>query len=213
MDQERYPVVPVRLPAEEPEPKGGRPKYWIPVPTRSNLWLLKFPRPGTGEHWAEKVAAEIGHLVGVNCANVELARFVGPMTALGQAAAQGEESAQEGSGRLATICESFIPLGLGPVDLTEHENHFLFHGSGFLRMVVDDYETNLRFGQREHNIKNIVLAMVKLMGVANPLQIMLEDGEFKALASYALLDGLIGNTDRHHENWMVDCFVWAGTSG
>ena len=23
------------------------------------------------------------------------------------------------------------------------------------------------------------------------------------LASYALLDGLIGNTDRHHENWMV----------
>ena len=24
----------------------------------------------------------------------------------------------------------------------------------------------------------------------------------RELASYAILDGLIGNTDRHHENWM-----------
>ena len=30
------------------------------------------------------------------------------------------------------------------------------------------------------------------------------------MASYALLDGLIGNTDRHHENWMVDYIYYQG---
>ena len=88
MAQERYPVVPVRLPAEAPELIGGRQKYWITGHTGSNLWLLKFPRLGTGEHWAEKVTAEIGRMIGVNCANVELARYVGPIAELGQSAAQ-----------------------------------------------------------------------------------------------------------------------------
>ena len=29
------------------------------------------------------------------------------------------------------------------------------------------------------------------------------DHEMETLLSYALLDGIIGNTDRHHENWMI----------
>ena len=171
MAQERYPVVPVRLPAEAPELIGGRQKYWITGHTGSNLWLLKFPRPGTGEHWAEKVAAEIGHLIGVNSANVELARYVGPLTALGHSFVQADGNSQSSSRRLATICESFLPLGLGPDDSTLHESHIFFRGSGILRMVVERYDVNLRFGQRAHNVKNIVGAMGVLMGIGtmNPI--------------------------------------------
>ena len=29
------------------------------------------------------------------------------------------------------------------------------------------------------------------------------DDIFEHMASYVLLDGLVGNTDRHHENWMI----------
>ena len=210
MAQEHYPVVSVLLPAEAPELIGGREKYWIAGHTGSNLWLLKFPRPGTGEHWAEKVAAEIGRLIGVNCANVELARYVGPMPALGRPAAQGDDDSQESSVRLATICESFLPLGLGPDDSTEQENIFFFHGSELLRIVDEGYDTNLKFGQRDHNIKNISAAMKTLMGIRTSAPKPPLNQELKALTSYALLDGLIGNTDRHHENWMVGYVIDRG---
>ena len=70
------------------ESRGSRYKLWIAVDNQPNPWLLKFPRAGTGEHWAEKVAAEVGAGIGVICARVELARC-------------GDQ--------LATICESFDP--------------------------------------------------------------------------------------------------------
>ena len=74
-------------------------------------------------------------------------------------------------------------------------------------MFIDGYDADLRFGQREHNVKNIVSATVQLMSIGSPNPMPLWDMELKTLASYALLDGLIGNTDRHHENWTVAYIV------
>ena len=162
------------------ESRGTRRKFWISIEDEPNLWLLKFPRPNTGEHWAEKVAYEIGNLIGVNCARVELADY---------------------DDELVTICESFIP----PENLISAggELHF-FPGLEVLWIGIEGYDTSLRFGQRGHNIKNIARSVTWIARNAQPdhRNQLLED-----LASYALLDGLIGNTDRHHENWMLSWFI------
>ena len=64
------------------------------------------------------------------------------------------------------------------------------------------YDVNRVWLNRAHNIKNIIAAIVEIAGVGrtNP---MAGWDTMMDLASYALLDGLVGNTDRHHENWMV----------
>ena len=84
MDTPCYPVLSVVTPASILERKGSREKFWVAIEADEIPWLLKFPRPGTGEHWAEKVAAEVGNLIGVDCARVELARCVGVQSAFGQ---------------------------------------------------------------------------------------------------------------------------------
>ena len=202
---EYYPVLQVPLPPEaleSNESRGSRPKFWVRIPRESNSWLLKFPRPNTGEHWGEKVAAEIGNLIGVNCARVELARCEGQEAMLGQTAEQGEGHWQTYQNQLVTVCESFLPGEQSEEDSTDIDIHTL-HGYEILEMFIEGYDTNQRFGQRDHSIKNIVSSMMALMSARSLNPIPFWDFELEMLASYALLDGLIGNTDRHHENWMV----------
>ena len=54
----------------EPEPAfdpegieslGGKVKFWFQISEDRGVtdWLFKYPRPDTGEHWAEKIAAEV----------------------------------------------------------------------------------------------------------------------------------------------------------
>ena len=187
ISDDRYSVVPVSLPAREMENRGSRRKYWVLGQDGETDWLLKFPRPGTGEHWAEKVAAEIGGLMGVKTARVELARV-------------GDQ--------LATICQSFMTND----DILHDDDGTVttwFHGSEFLDLVMSGYDIEKIRPNRGHNVKNIVACVLEFTGYGgmNPMHwdFILED-----LASYVLLDGLIGNTDRHHENWMVAYNIDAG---
>ena len=181
MSDQYYPIIPIEIQPGEMEGRGTRRKLWVVRKDSQTKWLLKFPRPGTGEHWAEKLAAEIGRLINVNTAHVELAR-------------SGVD--------LATICRSFLPdqddsyYDIGPEIIW-------LHGSEFLDWVSPAYDVHRVWSNRAHNIKNIIAAIVEIAGVGsmNPMagwDTMMED-----LASYALLDGLVGNTDRHHQNWMV----------
>ena len=57
------------------EAMGTKTKEWCKHPTDTRNWLFKEPRTGTGEHWAEKITAELGALLGIPCAQVELATF------------------------------------------------------------------------------------------------------------------------------------------
>ena len=61
----------------ESEHLGGKEKFWYRKPDEDVVWLFKYPRPNSGEHWAEKIAAEIGDLLDISCARVELAIFQG----------------------------------------------------------------------------------------------------------------------------------------
>ena len=190
MSDDRYFVVPVSSPARQMENRGSRRKFWVLGQDGETEWLLKFPRPGTGEHWAEKVAAETGGLIGVNTARVELARV-------------GDQ--------LATVCQSFM-TGNDDMDDDDRPMTTWFHGSEFLDLVMGEYDTKRIRPNRGHNVKNIVRCVLKFSGYGG-LNPMRWDWILRDMASYVLLDGLIGNTDRHHENWMVAYTIDAGNVG
>ena len=206
METETYPVVPIPTRFDARENRGTRTKFWVQIEGGTDRWLFKIPRGNTGEHWAEKVAAELGCLVGIECAQVELARYVDEDGLEHGLHVPDREEAErrEPPSWLGTICKSFIP----DVQL-EDEEYDLFHGWQVLQWVVEGYDTSLRFGQREHNIKNITFAMADLMGIITLNPMPHWDHVLEELVSYALLDGLIGNTDRHHENWMIAAVAYS----
>lgn len=151
----------------DPEEMGTRQKFWYSHPGDPRpAWLFKHPRQNTGEHWAEKIAAEVADLLSTPHTRVELA-------VLGD---------QRG-----TVTRSFVD-----------EGDVLFHGNQFLEIIVDAYDTKTRFGQSRHTLGNIWVVLDWLFGEGE------ESERAKCrIAQYLVLDALIGNTDRHHENWGV----------
>ena len=146
------------------EDMGTKTKFWYRDPDGDVEWLFKHSRPNTGEHWSEKIAAEVASVIGVRHAKVELAEF------------EGE--------RGSTI-ESFARGG-----------RTLYHGNQMLKWIVRGYEPKRRFRQSQHTLANIFEGMDRVFD--NP---EVASQAKRTLAEYAVLDALIGNTDRHHENW------------
>ena len=73
----------------------------------------------------------------------------------------------------------------------------LLHGNQILGAVDENYDRDLRFGQSRHTLARIFQAIDASYRSAT------ERGErAKArVAEFLVLDALVGNTDRHHENW------------
>ncbi|MEK6804803.1 MAG: hypothetical protein AABZ34_19415 [Nitrospirota bacterium] len=74
---ETYPIISLRKEdVLAPEEMGSKRKGWVQVASDSERWLFKYARLSngqvTGEHWAEKVAAEVAELFHVPHARVEL---------------------------------------------------------------------------------------------------------------------------------------------
>ena len=73
----------------------------------------------------------------------------------------------------------------------------LFHGNQILVGMDQSYDPERRFGQSMHTVQRIFDSMS-----------VFESDEFAEacrikLAEYLVLDAVIGNVDRHHENWGV----------
>lgn len=162
-----YPIVDVPMVVFEPEEMGSKKKFWYNHPERpGRSWLFKYPRYNTGEHWAEKIAAEVAGLLGISHAKVELAEFEG----------------QRGS-----VTESFARNG-----------RELILGNQMLAWVVHDYDPTRMRRQSNHTLANVWKVMDRVF--------VKSEGSKRAkfqIAEYLVLDALIGNTDRHHENWGV----------
>ena len=59
---------------------GASEKIWLINPDTNEKGLFKFPkirndRTITGEYWAEKLATEIGKLINVECAKVDIGTY------------------------------------------------------------------------------------------------------------------------------------------
>ena len=147
---------------------GSKDKFWYlhPKEEEEYWWLFKYPRPDTGEHWAEKIAAEVAALLEIPHAHVELAIF----------------EKNKGS-----VGKSFV-----------HEDQELVHGNQMLPRAVHGYDPEQKFHQSSHTLTNIWQVMENVFEEPELA------GKAKCrLAEYLVLDAVIGNTDRHHENWGI----------
>lgn len=93
-------------------------------------------------------------------------------------------------GQIGVLSEQFYP------------DEFRFLPSNlFLSKVLNGYDGSLRFRQREYQLSTI-LNLVPLIAKGPPSGWELHSA-LDVFIGYLVLDALVGNTDRHHENWGV----------
>lgn len=187
-----YPVKQINDFAKDLEQLGTKEKFWFPYSDGQSeqLWLFKYSWAETGEHWSEKCAAEICHLLGIPHAPYELAIS---------------------NGRVGVITPNIIPNGhrmvMGNEVLHANSNEYPRP-----QPKVDD-EQIVRV--REHTVKR-VLGCLDQDHFRPPVSEYPLDGlnAGDVFCGYLLLDALISNQDRHHENWAIilngetnECFL------
>ena len=155
------------------EPMGSRPKFWFA--RDQGRWLFKATRPIHGEDWAEVLAAEVADLIGLPHAGYQLAVC---------------------RGQRGVVTPSFQRPGFD-----------LVHGNELLQRLDPSYpQDGMRYVRTP---KHTISAVQRAFGSADvrvPPGWALPAGVATAaqvFAGYLLLDALIANTDRHHENWAV----------
>ena len=84
-------------------------------------------------------------------------------------------------------------LSLNFVDV--QRGQALVHGNEILALRVTGYDKGKVFRQSDHTLENIDAAIRSLFSPERA------EGVLTELAGYMVLDALVGNTDRHHENW------------
>lgn len=78
----------------------------------------------------------------------------------------------------------------------EDKNQNLIHGNEFMAGLITGYDPEIVRGHSEHTIENIEEMLGKLYAYPEGAK-----NTAYQMAEYLLFDSLIGNTDRHHENW------------
>lgn len=153
----------------ESEQLGTKDKFWFNSDDEylgKSQWLFKFPTPGTGQHWAEKIACEIAKQMRIVTPRVELAEF---------------------EGILGSATENFTKDG-----------YELFHGNQILAGLEPDYQTDQDWGQNNHTIGRIFDAIATIFPDPEAAKRAADQ-----MGGYLVLDALICNVDRHHENWGI----------
>lgn len=171
---EPYPIISLRKgDVLAPEEMGSKRKGWVRVAGDSERWLFKYARFSngqvTGEHWAEKVAAEVADLLSIPHARVELATL---------------------EGAPGCISRRFPELAKSGAEL--------IHGNDLLSGVVLGYDRTKQFRQSDHTVEHILAAISHVLPDAEE-----QRAAFQQMAGYLILDAVILNTDRHHENWAL----------
>lgn len=95
----------------------------------------------------------------------------------------------EFNGKRGSASRSFVP---------QHEGYDLVHGDELLAGHVFGYDRTKTFRHSNHSIHNIVTAITAIFPDER-----LREAQLEQFAGYLVLDALIGNTDRHHQNWGV----------
>ena len=74
----------------------------------------------------------------------------------------------------------------------------LHHGNQFLEKIVRGYDHDKKFHQSNHTVDNIFRVIETIFVNSEGAKSVKT-----RMAEYIVLDALIGNTDRHHENWGI----------
>ncbi|HGM5350674.1 HipA domain-containing protein [Serratia bockelmannii] len=173
-----YPIIRVDVVPQDLEQLGTKEKFWFPrEEDGGNLWLFKYSKGITGEHWSEKCAAELCHLLEIPHAQYEIA-----------VAAKG----------FGILTPNMIP-----------EGYRMVMGNEVLHSKTSDYPEPLPPGEkpvkvREHTVSRVLgcLDNEKILPPISDYDL----GDLNAgdvFCGYLMLDALISNQDRHHENWAI----------
>ena len=166
-----FPVVSVEDAAPEfPEQLGTKEKFWLRIEGRR--YLFKIGRPGTGENWAEKIAAELAGLLGLPHAHYDLAVWKGRKGVISPRIVPKHGRLILGNELLAAIHTDYPASRIRQV-----REHTL----GRIYALLTSEAISLPPGW-----------------VSPGVQI---DSAYDLFIGYLLLDAWIANQDRHHENW------------
>jgi hypothetical protein len=173
-----YPLMPLTTKASDLEQLGTKEKFWFfREEEEIKSWLFKFSRAGTGEHWSEKCAEQICDRLGIPHARYELA---------------------DTDSRHGIMTPNLIPAGFRMV-----------MGNEVLHNTTAGYPRPLSFDEKavrvkEHTVTR-VLGCLHSEGVLPPSAPYDLSGLDAAdiFCGYLMLDALISNQDRHHENWAI----------
>jgi hypothetical protein len=174
-----FPVFDVsRSVSDRPEALGTKEKFWLIPDAPSGLpaspHLFKIGRPHTGENWAEKVCCEI------------LAHLEIPHATYHFAVHEGD---------MGVVSERFMPQGASFIP-----------ANMILAQTVPDYDGERRFRQFKYQLSTSLGMLRVLLGLRLPLATPAKYAHLTVadfFVGYLLFDALVGNTDRHHENWGV----------
>lgn len=172
-----FTVVELPFNAEDLETLGTKAKFWFyssdNKPTRD---LFKFSWKTTGEHWSEKIAEQLCMLLKIPHAEYELGRS---------------------NGKLGVISKNLIPKNSRMVMGNE-----VLHAHSPGVYPKPNNETIVRV--KEHTV-NRILGTLDKSSILPPIT-EYDLGTLNAgdvFCGYLMLDTLISNQDRHHENWAI----------
>lgn len=156
------------------EPLGSKPKFWFREGEKR--LLFKADDRGTGEDWAEVVAAHLCDLIGLPHVQYELAsEYDGPRFI-----------------RPGVVCENMARRPL-----------VLVLGNQLLLTVDPSYPQAQRFRVRQHTVDAVCDVLATLAPThESPTHLFPElSTGLDTFIGYVMLDTWIANQDRHHENW------------
>lgn len=178
----KFPIQKVDSLGQQLEQLGTKKKFWFDLPPDDGSLnfpaLCKIGRPNTGENWAEKVACEISKLIGIPCANYELA-----------VTDRGDD---------AVVTPRFL-----------NNDEELIHGNMILSKTIENFPSQSSIQLRKYRINTVIACLKRLSPSVTP-PVGFEhspSGEEQSIVdsfiTYLMLDCLIGNQDRHDENWGI----------
>ena len=159
--------------AEFLEPVGSKRKFWY----ANRSMLFKEIRPDTGEDWAEVIAGAVAELLGLPHAIYKLALIEASSGTVFGVATQN-------------FCAPNFDLVLGNELVLQEDPHYPGQPTAKYRVAA-------------HTVDRVLNAITS-RGLLLPLEWPGQSGIDTAsylFVGYLLLDALVGNTDRHHENW------------
>lgn len=168
-----YEIVDVTAEAGQIEPMGSKPKFWFDHPEWGSC-LFKAARQDSGEDWSEKIAERLANRLRIPHARYEMATY----------------EAENGivTPRITSDTERLV------------------HGNELLIDLDPDYEAGRQQYRTPLHTVDAVFNALREHEVDVPRDVVLPEAVTTCgdvLTGYLLLDALIGNTDRHHENWAV----------
>jgi len=167
----QYQIVTVAADAgSQLEQLGTKAKFWFRAADGTRT-LFKEGYPGSGEHWAEKLACEVARGLGLPHADYELAVW---------------------NQRPGVVSPTIVPTG-----------GRLIHGNELLARTHSGYDEKAVYRSSQHALSRVI-AVLRSPEVGPPLGWccpVAVGGASGVFVGYLLLDALIGNQDRHHQNW------------